>query len=98
VLVLINSISVRCTVDDLTESTLAVVLPKLWDSSSGLCFDDEGSHDHNRVADRGLFIRDMGRNTRLMTRRVFVRWDVRAQLLYREEMVVVYIGSTTCSH
>jgi hypothetical protein len=32
VVVLINSISVRCTVNDLTESTLSVLLPKLWDS------------------------------------------------------------------
>jgi hypothetical protein len=32
VVVLINSISVRCTVNGLTESTLSVLLPKLWDS------------------------------------------------------------------
>jgi hypothetical protein len=43
--VLINSISVRCTIDYLTEGTLSVFLPKFWDGSTGLGFDDERSHD-----------------------------------------------------
>jgi hypothetical protein len=47
---------VLCTVNDLTESTLSVFLPKLWDSKSSLCFDNERSHDYDHVDQTAIFL------------------------------------------
>lgn len=66
--VLINSISVRCTIDYLTEGTLSVFLPKFWDGSTGLGFDNERSHDCRVRLSRGHFIQDipdLGGNSQL---------------------------------
>jgi len=48
-LIVINSICGRCTADYQTESALSIFPPKLWDGTTGLGFDNKGSHGSGRL-------------------------------------------------